>query len=91
MVKCHVCGEDGFFQQVHEGTGKSFLIRNNVPHNCKPKKTESDKYWCVACGDNGAAIPKANPCVHRRPDELRRYTELHQVKPQKRLFESDDA
>jgi len=61
-------------------------------HTCKPKQTEADKYWCFACGDGGAAIPKINPCIHRRPDEVRALYEKEKRKndPQKRIFESDD-
>ena len=94
MTKCGQCGLDGFVTKIHEGTGRTYLVspQSGNAHTCKPKQTEADKYWCFACGDDGAAIPKSNPCVHRRPDELKAFTEKQRLKtePQKRLFESDD-
>lgn len=89
-MKCSGCGEDGFYQKTHEATGKPYLVRvgSSIPHICKPKRDGRDLYWCPACGDNGTFIPKINPCVHRRPDELRAFhaeqEKLHS--PQKTLF-----
>jgi len=93
-MKCQNCGLDGLLQKIHEGTGQPYPFdpRSGAPHSCKPRKMESDKYWCFACGDGGAAIPKINPCIHRRPDEVRALNEKQRIKndPQKRIFESDD-
>lgn len=71
MVQCNKCDDTTEYElyqdnMEHWQIGTQIDVNIYRPHVCIKKDNSPKKYWCIRCGDGGAAIPFANPCIHRR-------------------------